>query len=95
MKLNKHSYVHKQIRALCFLFEQETGLHLVTNLSEEFADVRFCSPYSYVTVDYEHNAMFLMCIKLSKKEKNMLEDILLYLSWLKTGQEIEKKFGEF
>lgn len=90
MKLNNHSYVHKQIYALCYAFEQSTGLKLITNLSEDFTDVRFQSPYSYVTIDYQHNAIFLMCIKLKKEQLAMAQDIILLLSWLLTGNQVEQ-----
>lgn len=90
MKLNNHSYVHKQILALCYAFEQSTGLKLITNLSEDFTDVRFQSPYSYVTIDYQHNAIFLMCIKLKKEQLAMVQDIIVLLQWLLTGEYIDQ-----
>lgn len=89
MLLNNHSYVHKQIRALCFEFEQATGLKLVTNLSEDFQDVRFVSPYSYVTIDYQHNTIFVMCIKLQKDQTAIAIDIMQHINWLVTGQRVE------
>ena len=85
MQLNNHSYVHKQIRALCFAFEQATGLKLVTNLDNDFISIRFASTYSYVTIDYLHNTYFLMCIKLNKTQFAIAQDIMLYLCWLETA----------
>lgn len=90
MKLNNHSYTHKQIRATCLWFEQLTGLKLLTNLSEEFVDIRFISPLSYVTVDFRNNTIFAMSIKLSEKELRLLKDLILYCNWLICGEEFQK-----
>ena len=90
MKLNNYSYVHKQIRALCFLFEQSTGLKLLTDLSADFQDIRFASPLSYVTINFKRNTLFVMCIVLKKEQKEMLFEILTYLRWLLNGQKVLK-----
>ena len=90
MRLNTHSYIHKQIRASCYWFEQATGLKLVTNLSEDFQDIRFASPLSYVTVDYLHKTIFAMCIKLDKKQIQVLNDLIVFCDWLICGEEVQK-----
>lgn len=87
MKLNQYNYVHKKIRAMSYLLEQSTGLKLITNFDREFSQIQFLSNYSSITIDFEKDAIFIMMIKLTKEEKWLVEDILLYTRWLYTGNK--------
>lgn len=87
MQINNYNYVHKKIRALCFEFEQATNLKCVTNLDDEFFEIKFCSSLSYVTIDFLHNTYFVMCMKLDKKQFAIAEDIMTYVQWLLIGNQ--------
>lgn len=85
MILNKYSYVHKQIRALCFILEQSTGLKLATDLDKDFKQIQFISNYSSITIDFEKNTIFIMMLHLSINERKIVEDLLLHTRWLYIG----------
>lgn len=91
MRLNNHSYVHKKIRILCYAIEQSTNLKLITNFDNDFSDIRFMSRYSYLTIDYLHNTIFAMCIKLDKKQIEIIDDIITMLNWITIGETISKQ----
>lgn len=91
MKLNNTSYVHKRIRLLCFQLEQFSGLKLVTNLSEEFKEVKFMNPLSYIVLDYKNEVIFSMCYKMSNTELKIAEEIILYCGWLWVFEEYYRK----
>ncbi len=94
MKLNNHSYCHKRIRLLCYQLELLSGMKLVTDLSEEFEEVRFVDEFGYIIIDYWHNACFTLSHKMSKKEWETVEDLLLYLGWLNIPNMRKDLFGE-
>lgn len=85
MVLNKGSYVHLKIRALCLKLEQISGIKLQTNLSKEFEQLEFKSNLSYVIIDYKNYAVFTLSHKISYVEQDLINDIMIYLNWLETG----------
>ena len=89
MKLNKTSYCHKQIRALCFELEQRSGLKCITDLDEEFEDIRFYGKLSYIRIDWLHNAIFTLSYNMDKKELQIAQDIMLNLNWLEIGKRYQ------
>lgn len=91
MKLNNTSYVHKQIRLLCFQLEQLSGLKLITDLSEEFTQIRFMNSLSHITLDLKHEACFTLSHILTKTELQTIQDINLYTQWLLTGERYYKR----
>ena len=82
MRLNNYSYVHKKIRLLCYQLELLTGLKCITNLSENFEEIRFMSPLSYITIDYKREAYYTMSVNVNKDVKETIEDIMLNTRWL-------------
>ena len=91
MKLNKYSYVHKKIRYLCFLIENESGLPMETDLSKEFDRICFKGELSYITIDYKRYAYYTLNFKLSGTIRQAVEDTLVYLSWLDTLTNYEEE----
>ena len=91
MKLNNTSYCHKHIRLLCFQLEKLTELKLVTDLSEEFNQIRFVNSLSYIIVDIKHNACFTLSHALTNKEWQNVREIILYCEWLLTGEKYSKR----
>ena len=82
MKLNTTSYVHKKIRQLCYQLEILSGMHIVTDLGEEFNQVRFVDKYGYIIIDYQNNACFTLSHSMSKNEWDTVRDIMKDLQWL-------------
>ena len=91
MKLNETSYVHKKIRHLCQLLEVSTGLQLVTNLGQEFQEIRFMGRLSYLVIDHQKQAIFTLSCRLTKEELEATKDLILYLQWLETGRRIQEQ----
>ena len=91
MKLNTTSHVHKKIRLLCTQLELLSGMKLATDLSQEFDQIRFYSPLSYIMIDYKKNACFTLSYNMSKDEWSAVQDIILYLNWLQTGLDYQAK----
>lgn len=91
MKLNNTSYCHKHIRLLCFQLEKLSGLKLVTDLGEDFTQIRFMNSLSYIIIDLKHEAFFTMSHSLSYKEWQNVQDINLYCQWLLTGERYLKR----
>ena len=89
MKLNKTSYCHRQIRALCFELEQRSGLKCITDLDEEFEDIKFYGKLSYIRIDWLHNAIFTLSYTMDRKELQVAQDIILDLDWLETGKRVQ------
>ena len=90
MKLNNTAYCHKQIRLLCYQLQTFTGLKLMTNLSEEFDEVRFMNELSYIVIDFERNACYTMSYAMDENEWQTVKDILLFTRWLYIGQNWER-----
>lgn len=87
MKLNNTSYAHVTIRKLCFQLELLSGMKLVTDLSEEFDEIRFINSFGYIVIDYKRNACFTLSHKLDKKEMATIDDITLHCQWLEIGRK--------
>lgn len=94
MKLNKTSYVHKKIRMLCFQLEQFTNLKMITDLSEEFTQIRFMNSLSYIIIDFKRNTCFSMSCKLDCQEFDIVQEILIYLNWLHIGEVTMNKLNK-
>lgn len=90
MKLDNISHCHKDIRMLCFQLETLTGLKCVTNLSEEFEEIRFTNSLSYIVIDFKRDAVYTMSYKLEKKEWETVKDILIDTTWLYVGHNYKK-----
>ena len=90
MKLNNTAYGHKNIRLLCYQFQLLSGLKLMTNLSEDFEEIRFMNELSYIVIDFKRNACYTMSYAMDENEWQTVQDILLYTSWLYIGQNWER-----
>lgn len=88
MKLNNTSYVHVIIRKLCLQLELLSGMKLVTDLGEEFYEIRFVDKLGYIVIDFRKDTCFTISHKLTKKEISAIDDIMLYCNWLETGEKI-------
>lgn len=82
MKLNETAYVHKDIRKLCKKLEILSGMKLITDLGEDFEEVRFIDKYGYIIIDFWNDACFTLSHKLTKVEWSIIVDLLIDLSWL-------------
>lgn len=91
MTLNKYSYCHKNIRLLCYQLEQKTQLQMKTNLDAEFEQLIFKNNLQYIMIDWKTYTIATLSYKLSNKEIQIIEDIILYLDWLETGKRFEKE----
>lgn len=87
MKLNTTSYVHVTIRQLCLQLELLSGMKLITELSEEFDEIRFIDKYGYIVIDYKKEACFTLSHRITKKETDTISDLMIYLKWLETGRK--------
>lgn len=87
MKLNHTSYVHVTIRQLCVQLEVLSGMKLITNLSDDFYEIRLINSYGYIIIDYCNNACFTLSHHLSNKEFETIKDIMLYCNWLLIGDK--------
>ena len=90
MVLNKSSTIHVRIRKLCYQLELLTDMKLVTNLSEEFNEIRLINKLGYIVIDYERNAVYSLGIHLDKIQLDIVQDIILYCSWIETGDRIKR-----
>lgn len=87
MKLNTTSYVHVTIRQLCLQLELLSGMKLITELCEEFDEIRFIDKYGYIVIDYKKEACFTLSHRITKKETDTISDLMTYLKWLETGRK--------
>lgn len=90
LKLDNTSYVHKQSRLLCLQLELLTNLKCITNLSEEFHEIRFKNELSYIVIDFKREAVYTMSYELDDKEWQTVDDILLHTTWLYIGYNYEE-----
>ena len=89
MKLNTKSYVHVKVRKLCQLLSYYTDMELTTDLSSNFNRLEFKNKLSYLIIDYEKNLCFAMSHKITRQEQEIIEEIMIYLDWLRVvGQYI-------
>jgi len=91
MRLNEYSHCHKRIRLLCFQLAQLTGMSLATDLSKDFQEIKFQNELSYIVIDFKNEVIFSMSYHLANIELDTAQDILLYCSWLYTGEQIENR----
>ena len=90
MVLNDYSYVHVTIRKLCLQVELLSGMKLITNLNEDFYEVRFVNKYGYIVIDWRKNACFSLSHKVTAKEMGAIKDIILYLDCLETFEKVKE-----
>lgn len=90
LKLNNKAHAHVTIRQLCLQLELLSGMKLVTDLGENFDEIRFVNAYGYIVIDYAKNACFTLSHKLTNKEMATINDITIYCNWLETGLRIAK-----
>jgi len=62
----------------------------MTNLSEEFHEIRFMNELSYIVIDFERNACYTLSYAMDENEWQTVQDILLYTSWLYIGANWER-----
>lgn len=82
MKLNTEAYAHKEIRKLCKQLEILSGMKLITDLGEDFEEVRYIDKYGYIIIDFWHDTCFTLSHKITKAEWRIIADLLIELSWL-------------
>ena len=73
-------------------------MKLMTNLSEEFNEIRFMNELSYIIIDYKRYACYTMAYEMDANEWQTVQDILTHTNWLYVGnnwkyiaQERERK----
>lgn len=91
MKLNNYSYVHVKIRKLCQMLAYYTDMTLVTDLNEEFTQLKFMNKLSYLIIDYDKNLCFAMSHKITKQEQQIIEELMICLSWLEVGKRYQTR----
>lgn len=92
MKLNEKSYVHVKIRGLCLQLELLSDMKMITNLDEEFQEIRFIDKLGYIIIDYNNEACFILSHRMDPKEWQTVQDIILYCNWLEAGKKVNKYF---
>lgn len=94
--LNYTSYAHLKIRKLCSQLEFLSELALITNLDEEFVELRFMSKIGYIIIDYRNEAVFTLSHKLTEIEFEICSELMVQCNWLETGENIKYlKGGNF
>ena len=91
MKLNNTSYAHVTIRKLCLQLELLSGMKLVTDLNDDFYEIRFVNAYGYIVIDWRRNACFSLSHRVDNKQMEVVKDILLHCQWLEIGVKIEEE----
>ena len=91
MKLNNSSFVHVTIHKLCLQIELLSGMKLVTDLNDDFYEIRFVNAYGYIVIDWRRNACFSLSHKVDKKQMEAIQDIMLYCRWLEIGDEVKEE----
>lgn len=91
MKLNNHSHVHVTIRKLCLQLEMLSEMKLITDLSDDFYEVRFVDKFGYIVIDWRKKACFSLSHKLTPKEMAVINDITIYLNWLEIGENVMRE----
>lgn len=82
MKLNNFSYMHKKIRILLFLIEQETGMKLLTNLDEEFDCILFANELQHMRIDYLQEMVCTISVRITPRLQKLIDDVIVSLRWL-------------
>lgn len=91
MILNKHSHCHVKIRLLLAKIESSTHTKLITNINEEFEEIRFINNLSYLIINYKEERYMTLDLKLTDDTKAIIEEIMVYLNWLDIEKIIQKK----
>ena len=91
MRLNEHSAVHVRIRKCCQQIELLANMKLVTDLSQEYDQIRFVNKLGYIHIDYRNETCFTLGIHLNDLELQIVKDIMLFNNWLETGEKIQNK----
>ena len=79
------------IQTNCYQIELITGMKLVTDLSQEFTQIQFMNKLGYIIIDYERNAVLSLGHKMNDVELNLVQDVMMYLDWLSTGEIIKNR----
>lgn len=93
MLLNNISYLHVRIRKLCDQLEFLSGLKMITNLDEEFVEIRLMSRHSYIIINWRKNTVFTLCHKLTEVELAICNELMINCNWLETGENIKYMKG--
>ena len=91
MKLNNSSYGHVRVRKLCKILEDSTEMTLVTNLDEEFEEIRFVGKFGYIIIDYKKEACFTLGIHVNCLEWEYIREIMIYLNFFEIGRVYEER----
>lgn len=90
MKLNNYSHLHKRIAKACNQLALLTKTQLVTDLTDEFEEIRFLDKFGYIVIDFHRCAVYTLGHKLDNIEFMLAQDILVNCDWLETGLHIDK-----
>ena len=89
--LNNHNYLHVKIRKLLKYLEYLTDMKVITDLDQDFEDVRLVGKLSYITLDFKHNTCFAMSHKITRQEMEIIEEIMISLDWLEVGRRYQAR----
>lgn len=93
MVLNKTSYVHLSIRKLCSQLEFLSGMSLITDLDNQFVELRFMNKYGYIVIDWRKKAIYTLSHKLDPVEYEIVTTLIVYCRWLEIGENIKYMKG--
>lgn len=94
IKLNKTSYCHVVIRLLCYTIEKDSGMKLVTNLSNDFDKITFRNALGYITIDYQNDMCCTVSYKVTDKDVEIIDEIIVRCNWLELGNKYNNKEKE-
>lgn len=86
MVLNNSSYVHISIRKICSQLELLSGMTFITDLDNEFVELRFMNKYGYIVINWRKNAIFTLGYKLDQVELDLAYTLMIYCNWLEIGE---------
>jgi len=69
-------------------------MKLVTNICNEFVELRFTNDLGYIVINWRKNAVFTLSHKLTEIEVDICNEIMINLSWIEIGESIHEKKGE-
>ena len=91
MRLNNYSYVHKKILFLVYSLKNELGVELRTDLKRDLYEIRFENELQYLLIDFRRCVVHIMGIKLDVRQREMVEDLMMYLDWIYMGEKYSTK----
>ena len=91
MFLNNTSYVHIKIKKLCSQLELLSGTKLITDLNDEFNEIRFIDKLGYIVLDFNNLAIFTLGRKLDPVQLQLATDIINYCDFIIVGIEYGKR----